>query len=283
MKVPRLLPLVFLAATLLHGQKYDIHIAPADHAGHKYLVSAKGMTFRQMSAGERILAGEDYRVEFEGRAEVLEVDGKGQAVRIAFTVGRFTKITGDQAIELLKPGSVVLSDGSLKEPLSLLDGEIGEEARQAFGLVDSPHKPGDATDDEIFGTKEPMSIGDSWPVNSKLAAEEMRDSGVEIPPEHMHGRVELAAKEKIAGSDCLSLRGDLKADSFAMKTPPPGFTLDRATMQGTFRGCFPLDGLALSHSDAMEMTVEGRLTSGDSSIIFTYKQGIEQIWTNAGK
>ena len=283
MKVLRLLPPILLAATLLHGQKYGIHLAPAEHAGHKYLVSAKGTTFRLMSAGERILSKEDYRVEFEGRAEILEVDGKGQAVRIAFTAGKFTKITGDEAVELLKPGSVVISDGGLEEPISLKDGEIGEEARQAFGLVHQAHKPGSVTDDQIFGTTEPKSIGERWLVNPKLAAGQLTDTGVEIPPEHMHGSVELTAKDKVAGSECLSMRGDLQADGFAVKSLPPGFALDRGTVQATFRGCFPVSGLASSYRTGVDMAVDMHLTSKDGSIDMTFKQGTDATWTDSGK
>lgn len=283
MKLVRLLTLALMATIVLQGQKYDVRLCPPDHAGHRYLVSAKGESLQQMSAGGRVLKKENYRVEFEGLAEILTVDGKGEAIRIAFTVEQFIKTEDGEAIELLKPGSVILADGSLKEPISLKDGEIGAAARKAFGLVHAPHKPGDVTDDDVFGTKEPKSIGESWPMNSRLASENLKDASFEIAPEFLQGRLELAAKDKIGDTDCLSLRGELKADSFAMKELPPGFTVDRGAMRAAFRGCFPLNGSALSYRRAVDMSFEIRLTSKDSIIDTKFEQGTDATWKDAGR
>ena len=282
MKNLRLATLTLLAAIGLYGQKYDVRLSPPDHAGHTYVVSMKGSRSQLALSGERVLGKEDYGVEFQGRAEILAVDGKGRPIRIAFTVERFTKAEGGNVVELLKPGSVIVADGSLKVPLSLKEGEMGEAARQAFGVLHSPHKPGDLTDDEVFGTTEPKSIGDSWPMNSKLASEDLGKTGPQIPPERLLGTTTLAGKEKFGDADCLSVRAELKADGLTMKDPPPGFTMDRGSMEAGFRGCFPING-ALSYRSAQDATFEIRLISKDLTINSSFKQNVEEAWSDTGK
>jgi hypothetical protein len=103
--------------------------------------------------------------------------------------------------------------------------------RKAFEVVYSPHKPGSATDDEVFGTKEPKAFGESWPINAKLGSEDVKKSGIEVSPEHLNGRTELVGKERIGEADCLSVRGELVASGVALKDLPGGATVDEGTMQ----------------------------------------------------
>ncbi len=51
-------------------------------------------SFERISAADGDLKNADYRVEFEGRAEILRVDDKGEPVRLAFAITRFTRIEG---------------------------------------------------------------------------------------------------------------------------------------------------------------------------------------------
>jgi len=49
----------------------------------------------------------------------------------------------------------VIADDTPEKSLTLKNGNLSDAARQAFRLLHSGHEPGDATDDEIFGTTEP--------------------------------------------------------------------------------------------------------------------------------
>ena len=226
----RLFVLALLTSTVLLGQKYQVHLSPGNRVGDVLLYAGKGSRSQQISSGGQIMQQEDISAEFEARAEVLDVDASGEPVRLAFTVSKFTKSEQRGASELLKPGSVVLVDGAAEDPVSLKNGKMSDEARKAFEVVYSPHKPGSATDDDVFGTKEPKAFGENWPINAKLAAEDAKKSGIQISPEHLQGRTELVGRDRVGDADCLRVRAELMASGVAMTDLPAGATMDEGTM-----------------------------------------------------
>src|SRR5215471_757103 len=142
-KTMRLILLAIAATTAVSAQNYAIYMSPPVHAGQSYTVSSTGSTLKRNSSGDRVLKEVDYQVQFQGGAAILEVDGKGRPVKMAFTVEKLTKIEKGTTIDLLQPGSVVVADGSLEQPIYLKDGMMEESVREAFQLVYSTHKPGD--------------------------------------------------------------------------------------------------------------------------------------------
>ena len=275
--------LTLVTATAVNAQNYVVHLLPPIHAGQTYAVSTSGSKRDQTSIGDRVLKATEYQVNFEGRAEVLAVDGRQTPTRIAFTVERLTKIEGGVTIDLLKPGSVIITDGSQQQPISLKDGAIAESVREAFRLVHPAHKPGDVTDDDIFGTKDAKGIGDRWSINLALAAENLRDTGISIPAGRLSGTVSLVGKDKIAAIECLSIQGELRADGVTMKDLPPGFTMDRGSFGAVFRGCFPLGDSGLSYKEGADMIFQIRLTSKEGvSLDITTSEKRDAVWLAPG-
>jgi hypothetical protein len=272
----RLFVLVLVTSTALLAQTYEVHLSPRNRAGDAFLFSSKGTRSQQVSIAGQIMKQEDVSAEFEARVEILDVDASGEPVRVAFTVSKFTKPNDGATVELLKPGSVVLVDGSAEDPVSLKGGTISDEARKAFGVIYSPHRPGSATDNDVFGTKEPKAFGESWPINAKLASEDLKESGIEISPDHLEGRTELVGKDRLGDTDCLSVRTELAASGVAMKGLPAGATSEEGTMQATFAGCVPIAGT--SSRKGIEMTFRGRFTSNASTINIVFRQKSSEIW-----
>jgi hypothetical protein len=272
----RLFVLTLLTSTVLLGQKYEIHLSPRNRAGDVFLYAGKGTSFQQLSIAGQTVKQEEVSAEFEARAEVLDVDASGQPVRVALTVSNFAKSENGATLELLKPGSVVLVDGGAEDPVSLKGGHISEEARKAFDVVYAPHKPGSATDDDVFGTKESKAFGESWPINAQLASEDAKKSGIEVSPEHLKGRIELVGKDRVDEIDCLSVRAELMASGVAMKHLPPGATMDDGTMQATFDGCVPIAGTSIRKS--VEMTLKAHFTSNASTIGIEGRQKSSEVW-----
>jgi len=264
----RLIVLTLLAATTVKAQPYAIRLARPDHPGQSYAVSSTGSKHDQTTVGDRVVKAQQYQVAFEGRAEILKVDARQRPIRLAFTVEKFTKLEGGVTTDLLKPGSVVVVDGSQQQPISLKDGVIEGPVREAFELVHSAHKPESPTDDEIFGSKDEKNIGDSWPINRALASENLKDSGVSIPEGRLSGKVSLVGRDKIGATDCLNIQGELNADGFSFtKDVAPGFTLDKGSVQARLRGCAPLDDSRLSRREGVELTMQMRLTSKEGVIL----------------
>jgi hypothetical protein len=272
----RLFVAALLTSTVLLGQKYEVHLSSRNRAGDVFFYAASGTRSQQVSIAGQVMKQEEISAEFEGRAEVLDVDASGEPVRVALTVSKFTKSENGSTSELLEPGSVLLADGGAENPVSLKGGKISDDARKAFEVVYTPHKPGSATDDDVFGTKEPKAFGESWPINAKLASEDAKKSGIEISPEHLNGRTELVGKDRIGEADCLSVRAELVASGVALKDLPSGATVDEGTMQATFAGCVPIAGT--SARKVLEMTLKARLTKNGSTIDIVGRQKSSKIW-----
>jgi hypothetical protein len=282
-KTMRLILLALVTTTAVDARNYVVHMSTPVHAGESYAVTATGSRIDKTLIGDRVLKAAEYQVNFQGRAEVLEVDGKGRPFKIAFTVEKFTEIDGGVTIDLLKSGSVIVADGSQQQPIFVKDGTIEQSVLEAFQLIYSAHKPGDATDDEVFGSKEAKGIGDSWSINLALASESLKNSQITIPAGHLSGIISLVARDKIATIDCLSLRGELRADDFTSKDLPPGVTLDRASLQAIFRGCYPIEDSRHSYKEGGDITMRMRLTSNEGvKIDITRSEKRDAVWVATG-
>ncbi len=228
-----------------------------------------GSARREFSTGERVLKTEEYQANFDGRAEIEEVDSKGEPVRIVFTIGKFTKTDDGVTVDVLKSGSVLVTDSSQKEPISFQDGTIDKPVREAFSLLYSPTKRDAASDDEAFGTKEAKRVGDSWNMNVALTAKGLKDeTGVTVAPGHLTGMVSLIGKDDVAGSACLSLREELKTDSFRLEHYlPQGLALEQATLQGNSQKCIPIESSDLFYREGIDLDLVGEIRSDDGEKI----------------
>ena len=278
--------LVLVATTALNAQNYAIRLSTPAEVGQNYAVTATGSKFEKTSIEDKPVKVIDYRVNFLGRAKVLEVDGKKIPIKIAFTVDSFTKNQGGATIDLLKPGTVVIADDTQEEQISLKDGALEERAREAFHLIYSSHTPDDVTDDEVFGTKERKSIGDRWSINPSLvlASASFKDSGLMVPPGHLIGMTSLLGIDKVADIDCLSVRGDIKADDISPKDLPQGVSLARGRLQGRFQGCYPIEDARLAYKDGMELRMELQIRmQGGGTVEIMTTQKVDSVWVLSDK
>lgn len=280
-KTMRWILLALVTTTAMDAQNYAVHMSKPVHAGQSYAVTAAVTRLDKTLTGDRVLKAAEFQVNFQGRADVLEVDGKQQPFKIAFTVERFTKIEGGVTIDLLKSGSVIIADGSQQQPISVKNSTTEESVRDAFELIYFPDQPDAFTDDEIFGTKEAKGIGDSWSINPALLSASLKGM-ITVPEGHLSGLVSLVAKDKIANIDCLSLQKELKADDLTSKAVPPGGTLDRASFQLIIRGCYPIEDSRHSYKEGGEGTMQIRLTSNEGvKIEITRTEKRDEVWVAA--
>lgn len=276
--------LTLLAATLGHAQTYPIHLTTRESPGQRYTLTASGSRATTGYRSGQILSSEEFQVSFQATVQVIEVDRKGQPISRAFTVQSFRKTINGESTDLLKPGTIVLTDGSKEDWVSLPDGALDPVTRQAFEVIFSRHKPDDITDDEIFGAAIPKKIGDTWPMNAAAAVKNAAESGLSIPEGHLAGMISLVSKGKVGSIDCLNLRGELKADGVSGGDVPPGATLDEGKLEATFRGCAPMEETELSHSSGAEISVLFRLAVPDGTKVeFRSTQKSEELWLAIGK
>jgi hypothetical protein len=249
---------IALAANPVYAQKYPIRISSRDAVGQKTSITSSASVVEQMSMsqGGRVVQTQamQYQVSFEGRAEVLAVDMKERAYRVAYTVDKFTKTENGITTDVFKPGTVIVTDGSQErdKQIAVRNGSIDNDARETAGLVLPAHPPDSVGDDDVFGTKEPKGIGDKWPINSVAAAEDLKRSGI-ASASTLTGTVSVESKGTVDGKECLNLAAELNADGIVVNNGPPGFVPETGNMRATFRGCIPTDPAVTSRKEEAEL------------------------------
>jgi hypothetical protein len=255
---------LFIAETV-HAQKYPIRLSPPDTVGQKNQISVTGSRQQQVEVTQsgRVLKSQSTNlfVIFEGREEILTLDGKGLAVRESCTVGKFTKNEDGVATVLLKPGSVILTDGSRDEEnrIVLKGGVLDTASRTAFSLLMTPHRPNSLSDDDIYGVKEPKGVGDRWTINKTAFVNHAKEWMI-IPIEEMTGVGSIISKGNFGGEDCLNTVTEVNADGVAVKIGPAGYVPESGSLQMTLRFCVPVNPAAKSRKWGGEMNSQVRVT-----------------------
>ncbi len=275
--------LTVLTAHLLNAQKYSVHFSIPEHVGEIWAFSASSTDFNQASRAGNTAPPSESQINFEGRAEALEVDANGQTVKMAFTVQQFTKVTGGVIVELLKPRSVIIADVRQTQPISLEGGFLDESVRTAFRSIYSPSQPGSPTDDELFGMTGAKAIGESWSINIPRAYADLKEkTGMNIPPGHLSGTVTLVSKGKIGTVDCLNLRAEIRADGLTKEDPE--FTLDAFSVRLVMQACLPVEGSAnSSRKTSLDNAVKLRGSAKDGvKVEMNGNNKLEAIWMTIG-
>jgi hypothetical protein len=261
---------MLFAANVAHAQKYPIRLFTPDPVGQRYTISATGGKVQTATA---IRNGSVIRtqtstaqVTFEGRAEVLAVDAKGQPFKVSYTVARFTKTENGVTTVVLKPGTTILTDGSLEreKQIRLKDGPMDEATAEEFRLVISVHRANSPTDDDIFGSKEPRAIGERWSINNSIAAADFSKIA-SVSPDKVRGSASLIAKGIVDGNECLIVTAEVSADDMALPKAPPGFAPDRGSVQANFRGCFTTNPSAGAGKGGAELNAQFRFKGAPGS------------------
>ncbi|MHC4600360.1 MAG: hypothetical protein ACYS47_15290, partial [Planctomycetota bacterium] len=119
----------------------------------------------------------------------------------------------------------------------------------------------EVTNDDIFGTKERKQIGDSWPLNTEMAAKSAEEEEITIDPKDIEGQVTLEKRVEVDGVPCLLIRG--KANISKAQIPMPGdVKIEKSHVTAELSGEFPVDvskGL-VSQKKRVTMSMEAKGT-----------------------
>jgi len=114
---------------------------------------------------------------------------------------------------------------------------------------------------------------------AEAAIKSFAETGLIISEGHLSGTTSVIGKDKVGSADCLSLRGELKADGLSSKDFPSGVKVDEGKMRAVFRGCFPIERAGLSHSGGGDFSLSVRLLTPDGTRLqVTSIQKTDEIW-----
>lgn len=140
--------------------------------------------------------------QLEANVTVIRNNASGKAIEERFEVLHFTVTEdGGEPKEMLEPGTIFYGRLELGEKIfTRPDGdEISPMAtlflQQIIALRDNS-----ITDEDIFAPDEPVAIGDTWPVNARLAADDFNfDMSLQADPRYLKGGTTLIDAPVIDG------------------------------------------------------------------------------------
>lgn len=230
---------------------------------------------------------EAFGISLTGRIEALAVDDKGNPTKISVTVKKCTKLTGAAEKDLLADGDILIAemkDG--KTEFSLKDaGGVSPEVEKALELVIDLHDPRLSGDDAMLGTTEPKKVGESWPINSEVAAKNFQILGLPAKAADLDGKTTLTEDKKVDGVDSIVIKSEFAVHKLAGDLPE-GASLREGQIEGSYTGTLPVDAsLQATHElssskittvvsnkdpDGIETKVESTVERSSEA---TFKQG----------
>jgi len=240
-------------------RKYEIKLTRPMKVGAVYRLSGDGAVRKDMTvqSGDEILqrVKEERRFALDASVKVLEVDKHGEETKVSMTINKCVQVKEEGESELLAKGTVVVGRAEgLREVFEVEGRPVTPDAGEALDLLISL-STGGATDDEVFGTRNPRSVGESWGINAAAAAKDARRNGILITEEEIKGRMTLEKAVKVGDTECLQIRGTLTVAKVPVPGLPPGMKVRKGEVRVVVSGLFPVDTSLPRRTSDMEQTV----------------------------
>jgi hypothetical protein len=154
--------------------------------------------------------GEDLHLSLTGIVTIREVDEVGRATSALLDVEKFTASPDDKAI--LPTGTRVDFVRGKGDFSAMVNGEPRPELLKLLRLAFPLARPGTPLGDELFGSKEPRQVGDSWSFSKSMVARNLLEDGYHVRETDLTGDTRLQGTTSVNGVQCLELGAKLHAD-----------------------------------------------------------------------
>jgi hypothetical protein len=268
------------AATTTPGtsRSYDIVLHRPLKAGDKFRVvvdaseqieGSQTSTTTEEAAIQDI--GKDLRLSLVGTLSIREVDEAGRAQSALLVVEEF-KSTDTGAI-LLPAGAKIDAIRGAGDFSLMVNDEPRPDLLRALRLAFPLHRPGSPLGDELFGSKTPRQIGDSWAFSRSLVADRLVEDGYVVRDTAISGDARLVGTTTVGGIECLELAAKLRADQATVSEQWALLGVGSGELDITLTYVVPVDKtLPLAMEEAkgsgrFEARVEGDTSSAHRDVI----------------
>jgi hypothetical protein len=250
---------------------YTVHIKRPSKVGDRTRIVADDEKNERTSA---LVAGDTTprdtnkatRIHVDGTVVVLELQSDGRSpLRDEMTVSEFWASLDGGAKEVLAQAGahVVVTRAAKKEDaLATVDGRpASKSVRDALDAIINLTAHTGPSDDEIFGTTTPQSIGGEWTVNGPLAEKDLSVSGIIVSPGGITGKTKLLGVQSVNGVDCLELENTMTIGAIQSTGGlPAGSTVENASMAVALHLLLPVDQTRVDVRSDMKLTMKGTFT-----------------------
>ncbi len=251
---------------------YPIRLSRSAQVGDRYrehTVHARRMVRSVSVPGRQAEQSEDVaEVEILARVLVRAVNTQGKPTEMDYEIERCVRRDPSGEHEVVPAGSVVRltrmprSEG--EGSIELVGGALSDGQHDSLDMVMSTTVSPN-TDDMVFGSEAPRRVGESWPIDGALAAQDLNKMPeFEIGRDQVTGQTTLVAAEDVEGVPCLRLRAEMRAQGFSMTGLPEGSATERAELTATMTGDLPTDTAmgTLAEVEEMQMRLRLRVPGG---------------------
>jgi hypothetical protein len=253
--------IALIACSRVFAQDYEIRMTRAFETGERYELMASGSYSQQItmsSQGQVLRKSKKFiSAKLEGIVTVLEVDELKREKKISLLVSKSMMYSNvnDREEEALPKGTQVIAQRRDGKKEFFIDGKIANEDIDDMLDIFITIPATQATDDDIYGTKERKNVGESWAVNSVNALKDLASDGMVVDLAKMEGSTKLERIVEVEGIKCLLLSASIEV-SGVVPPLPSGLTVEKSNVSAIFTGEFPLDISIRPLSQIHKMTFE---------------------------
>ena len=184
--------------------------------------------------------GNEYSVELIGLMSVIDTGAGGRLTKYSLEIEKCLVTTAGSSKPLIGQGeSLVATLEGNRYMFAVRNTPVDAATATALGLV-RPSPVANVGDDDVFGARERKKVGESWPINGRLAAESLKESlKIETRQGAIKGSATLDGVVRAGENEHLIITASIAVDDFSIPLPD-GIKIHSGQLVGTFSGRFPV-------------------------------------------
>jgi hypothetical protein len=223
-----LLPLLFLAGIALADETYDLRLARPVKAGAKFKLTARvafqsetKSQFTGFPADEEKM---NVACKLTGELTVVEVTAKGMVKELRLKLEEAESFEDGEPAKLFSVGDVItMKHHAEKDEIRINGEEPDENKAELIDALLNVSAEEEATDDEVFGAKGKVKVGDEWNADREALATEMKRQNLDgLKAEDFKATARVAETASVNGQPGLRVVCEMKFDSPNASLPNVG-------------------------------------------------------------
>ncbi len=257
------------------AQRYSVRVGRPLKVGERYRTRVREtvqIDERTQIEGEPDTVSRDREERiFEGTGKVTTVDTEGVEKAFEYRVGKLVSVVKGKELRLSEGATIrVVRAATPEEATVEIDGRAATpDERNAVGFFVSLTREA-ASEDSIFGSREPVRVGDKWRPNLEVF---LKGSELVIPRDGVTGSMQLVGIRRSPLGDLREVRFEVSITNPLPKGLPPDAEPGPGSATQVITGVIMPDGLRVESTSTsthhMELRFRGSKVKPSS---FTYDE-----------
>lgn len=256
-----------LMASALNAEDYAIKFDHPMKIGDKYTVSGSATEdlSKTISNDGKVIRDQksNSKVAITADLTVLKVNKRGRPTAVkGLILNMNVEHDGRASASLPKKSVVDISVVGKKQICRMKGKKLPPVTSQPLNSVIKLAKF-DSTDDDVFGTKKRIKVGEQWDVNKQRMITDMATTGLQLTPENIEGYAKLLKTTKVDDNECILVETEFELNKLSSPRLPPTLKIKKADMKVKSLTTLPIDDatpqLASDDTMTINLVMEGAM------------------------